>query len=86
MHELDGDRTFAHPGCHALYGPAANVAYNEHAGHIRLQQAGVATERPAFRPLAVPHEIGSRQDEAILVAFDEAREPFSPGNRSDENV
>ena len=49
-------------------------------GHAGLQRVGVAAERPARRP-----DVGAGEDEAALVARDDALQPIGPRRRADED-
>src|SRR5260221_8870884 len=85
MHELDDDSAFADTGCHPLYRAVPHVANDKNTGNVRLQQPWIAVERPAFGSLSIFKQIGARQNEAALVTFDQAIEPFRAGLRADEN-
>ncbi len=54
----------------------AHVADREYAGHAGFEQAGIAFERPALGPLAIPQQVRAGQDETALVALDDAVQPL----------
>jgi hypothetical protein len=60
MNKLDCDRTFADSGGDPFHRAVSNVADREDAGDVRLQQTGIALQRPALWPFARPEEIRTR--------------------------
>src|SRR5277367_2066985 len=85
MHELDDHSAFADAGGYALHRTVAYVAHDENARDIRFEQAGIALERPGSGALAIAKEVGAREDETALVAFDEVAQPLSARLCADEN-
>ncbi len=65
---------------HALDRARAHVARDEDARHARLEQVRVAPERPAGRL-----GVGAGQDEAALVARDDALQPVGARRGADED-
>src|SRR6516165_821893 len=63
MDELDGNRSFADSGGHALHGPVAHIAYRKNSRHTRLQQKRVPVELPTLWSLSVSYQIGACQNE-----------------------
>src|SRR5436853_4286501 len=55
MHELNDHRAFAYSGGHAFHRTVPHVAHHENSRNIRLQQSGIAIERPAFRSFSIFH-------------------------------
>ena len=80
MDERDRHRALADRARDALDRARAHVAGDEHAGDARLQQVGVARQRPA-----VPRDVGPGEDEAALVALDDAGEPVGARRGADED-
>src|SRR5580704_13280719 len=85
MHELDDDGAFADAGCNALHRTMTDVADDENARDIRFEQAGIALKRPGSGALAIAKEVGAREDETALVAFDQVAQPLSARLCPDEN-
>jgi hypothetical protein len=79
------EQALAHRRRDALDGLLAHVAGHEDAGHARLQPVGVALQRPAPGALAVPHQVGAGEDEAVVVALDDAGAPIGVGHGADED-
>src|SRR5260370_16956353 len=63
----------------------AYVTDHKNSRNIRFEQARVAVERPAVRPLAIVQQIRPGQDETALVALDQTLEPFGARLRADKN-
>src|SRR5271165_1741367 len=84
MHELDCDGAFADTGSDPLHRTVANVADREDARNIRLQQTGIALQRPAPWPLAGLKQIRTRQNEPAFVALNCSVQPGRPRLRADE--
>src|SRR5437016_4610451 len=68
MDELHGHRALTDSGGHAFNRAMPYVTHREKTGNIGLEQERIPVEHPAFGPLAVPYEIGPRQDEATFIA------------------
>ncbi len=80
VRERDRHRAFADGARDALDRARADVAGDEHAGDARLQQVGIARERPAVAP-----HVGPGEDEASRVARDGPVEPVGPRRGADED-
>src|SRR5258708_23058758 len=63
----------------------AYVTDHKNSRNIRFEQARVAVQRPAVRPLAIVQQIRPGQDETALVALDQTHEPFGARLRADKN-
>src|SRR5258707_7239385 len=63
----------------------AYVTDHKNSRNIRFEQARVAVQRPAVRPLAIVQQIRPGQDETALVALDQTLEPFGARLRADKN-
>src|SRR5579871_4257344 len=85
VHELNGDRTFAHTGGHAFDGTMPNVAHGKYARDAGFQKKWIAVEGPARGPLAGSHHVGTGEDESMLIALDETIEPVRARLGADEN-
>src|SRR6185437_2942347 len=85
MDELDGYRPLANSGSHSLHGTVPHVAYSEKAGNICLKEIWVSIERPVLWTLPLTDEIGACQDESVIVAVDEIREPVSSRQCANKN-
>ena len=81
MYEGDGHAALADGGGDALHRPKPDVAARKDAGDARLQQVGIAVERPAPRAARV----GAREYVAALVERDLRREPCRLRIRADED-
>src|ERR1700757_3600314 len=76
MDELYGISAFAYTGSDAFDGAVTDVAGDEDAGHTGFEEPGLACERPAFGHFPVGQQIGASQDEALVIALDDAGEPL----------
>src|ERR687890_2077704 len=63
----------------------SHVASDEDAGYARLQEVRVPVLRPVLGTLAVPYQVGPREDKASLVALDHPFEPVRLRRRPDED-
>jgi hypothetical protein len=74
----DGDRyaAFTHGCSHALYRSGADIANGEDARGARFEGERLAIGLPLSRL----HRVGSRQDEAVLVARNLRGEPDDLGS------
>src|SRR6266849_2639671 len=63
----------------------AYVTDHKNSRNIRFEQARVAVERPALRPLAIVQQIRPGQDETALIALDQTLEPFGARLRANKD-
>src|SRR5260370_41451142 len=57
MDKLDCDRALANSGGDPFHRTISNVSYRKNSGDAGFEQAGIALQRPAFRPLAGPEQV-----------------------------
>jgi hypothetical protein len=84
MDELDCDRALAYPGRDSFHRAIANVAHREDARDVRLEQAGVALQRPAPWAFTGLEQIQTRQQEPPLITLDGSIQPSRARLRADE--
>src|SRR5882757_1517651 len=80
MHQHHGHRTFADGRRDTLRGLGAHITCNKHTGHTCFQMVRRSVESPAADVL----EVGSGEDETVVVTCDDAVEPFGAWDRPDE--
>ena len=85
VNELDGNRAFADRRRDPLDRAMAHIPGDEDARHAGFEQEGHPVELPAFRRLAVADQIVAGEDEAVLVALDDAFQPVGVRLRADED-
>src|SRR3954463_212716 len=84
MGELDGDRALADRRRDALHRLVAHVTGAEDAGHARLQEIRIAAQVPAANLATFDRQIGAGENEAVLVALENARHPVGTRLGADE--
>src|SRR5215475_579006 len=85
MHELNCVCSFADARRHAFYGTIAYISRDKNARNTCFQKPRIAVQRPAFGPLPVRHQIGSRQKKALFFAQQYIRQPFRARRSADEH-
>ena len=85
MDELHGNRSFADAGSHSLHRAVAHIADGKKAGNICFQQERISIQAPALGAVAVANQVGTRQNESVLVTFDQIGEPIRSRLCADEN-
>src|SRR5215471_4482330 len=85
MDELHRDRALAHSGGHSLNGPVTNISHSKQPGNVRLQQEGIALQRPPLRSSAIPQKVRSSQNKSAFGALDAVSQPIRARQRANKN-
>src|SRR5260370_15635073 len=85
MHELHDDSALAYARRDALHRAMAYVTDHKNSRNIRFEQARVAVERPALRPLAIVQQTRPAPAQTAPVAHDPTLEPFGARLRADKD-
>src|SRR5579863_1604482 len=85
MYKLYCIGAFTDAGGHALNGAKPDVTGRKDSWDARFEQPRFAFERPAFRRLAIFHQISTGENKSLVVAFNDSFQPFGSRSRADED-
>src|SRR5215203_1925733 len=85
MYKGDRNGAFADSGSHALHRAVTHVSDYKNTGNVCFQKTWSAVQLPSLRRFTVAHQIGTGENEAALVAFDNVREPVCVRRRANHD-
>ena len=85
MDELHSHRPLANTGGDALDGAVPHISSSEDAGDTGLQEERFAVKRPTLWRLSLVYQVGTSENEALLVTLHHTPQPACVRLRANEN-
>src|SRR5437879_2528741 len=85
MDELNGHCPLADTGGDTLDGAVPHISGGEYTGDAGFQEERIAVKRPALWRLSLVHQVGTAENEALLVALHYTLQPICMRLRANED-